>query len=64
MTYSQPLCRAKRVECYRTWVREHPGQGDEAWFEREVASRLDAFTLSEIAAATGLSLAEPAAHHA
>jgi hypothetical protein len=30
---------------------------DEAWFQREVVPKLDAFTLSEIAQATGLSLA-------
>ena len=41
----------------RTWAREHPGQRDEARFKREVAPRLDAFSLSEIAGATGLSLA-------
>jgi hypothetical protein len=41
----------------RSWAREHPGQRDEAWFKREVAPRLDAFTLKAIAAATGLSLA-------
>ena len=41
----------------RSWAREHPGQRDEAWFKREIAPKLDAFTLVEIAAATGLSLA-------
>jgi hypothetical protein len=41
----------------RSWAREHPGQRDEAWFKREIAPRLDAFTLAETAAATGLSLA-------
>jgi hypothetical protein len=41
----------------RGWAREHPGQRDEAWFEREVAPKLDAFSLKEIAAATRLSLA-------
>jgi hypothetical protein len=41
----------------RRWAREHPGQRDEAWFKREVAPKLDALTLAEIAAATGLSLA-------
>jgi CRISPR-associated protein Cas1 len=41
----------------RSWVREHPGQHDEAWFKREIAPKLDPFTLKEIAAATGLSLA-------
>jgi hypothetical protein len=34
-----------------------PGQRDEAWFKREIAPKPDAFTLKEIAAATGLSLA-------
>jgi hypothetical protein len=38
-------------------MREHPGQRDEAWFKREIGPKLDAFTLAEIAAATGLSLA-------
>ena len=32
----------------------HPGRRDEAWFKREMAPKLDAFTLSEIAAADGL----------
>jgi hypothetical protein len=41
----------------RRWAREHPGPRDEAWFKREIAPRLDAFTLSEIASVTGLSLA-------
>jgi hypothetical protein len=41
----------------RSWAREHPDQRDEAWFKREVAPKLDGFTLKEIAAATGLSLA-------
>lgn len=41
----------------RRWAREHPVQRDEAWFKREIAPKLDAFTLAEIAAATGLSLA-------
>jgi hypothetical protein len=40
-----------------SWAREHPGQRDDAWFKREIAPKLDAFTLAEIAAATGLSLA-------
>ena len=39
----------------RSWAREHPGQRDEAWFERELAPKLDAFTLAEIAAATSLA---------
>ncbi|MFY9663241.1 MAG: CRISPR-associated endonuclease Cas1, partial [Candidatus Cybelea sp.] len=41
----------------RNWAREHPGPRDEAWFKREVAPKLDAFSLKEIADATGLSLA-------
>jgi hypothetical protein len=41
----------------RRWAREHPGQRNEAWFKREIASKLDGFSLTEIAAATGLSLA-------
>jgi hypothetical protein len=32
-------------------------QRDEAWLKREIVPRLDAFTLSEIGRATGLSLA-------
>jgi len=38
------------------WAREHLGQRSEAWFNREIVPKLDAFTLSEIAGATGLSL--------
>jgi hypothetical protein len=41
----------------RSWVREHPGQRDEAWFKREIAPKLDGFPLKEIGKATGLSLA-------
>ena len=41
----------------RSWAREHPGQRDEAWFKREIAPKLDAFSLKEIGKATGLSLA-------
>ncbi len=41
----------------RSWVREHLGQRDEAWFKREIAPKLDAFSLKEIGKATGLSLA-------
>ncbi|MGC1985283.1 MAG: hypothetical protein WA668_07840, partial [Candidatus Cybelea sp.] len=41
----------------RSWAREHPGQRDEAWFKREIAPKLDAFSLKEIGDATGLSLA-------
>jgi hypothetical protein len=41
----------------RRWAHEHPGQRDEAWFKREIAPKLDASSLKEIAVATGLSLA-------
>ena len=41
----------------RRWAREHPGQRDEAWFKREIAPKLDGFSLKEIGKATGLSLA-------
>jgi hypothetical protein len=41
----------------RRWTREHPGKRDEAWFKREIAPKLDAFSLKEIGNATGLSLA-------
>jgi hypothetical protein len=41
----------------RSGAREHPGRREEAWFRREIAPKLDAFKLNEIAAATGLSLA-------
>jgi hypothetical protein len=41
----------------RSWAREHPGQRDEGWFKREIAPKLDAFSLKEIGKATGLSLA-------
>ena len=41
----------------RRWTREHPGSRDEAWFKREIAPKLGAFSLMEIADATGLSLA-------
>ncbi len=42
----------------REWTRsaESPGR-DRAWFLREVVPRLDAYPLSQIAKATGLSLA-------
>jgi len=42
----------------------NPDQRDEAWFTREVAPKFDSFTLAEIAAATGLSLALPASARA
>jgi hypothetical protein len=41
----------------RSWARERADQRDEAWFKREIAPKLDAFSLKEIAKATGLSLA-------
>ena len=41
----------------RQWAKEHPEQRDRAWFLREVTPKLDAFSLAEIARATGLSLA-------
>ena len=42
----------------REWNREHGTQPrDDAWFKREIAPKLDAFSLSEIGKATGLSLA-------
>lgn len=41
----------------RQWAKDHPEQCDRAWFQREVAPKLDAFSLTEIARATGLSLA-------
>ena len=40
----------------REWKREQGAQPrDEAWFRREILPKLDGFSLSEIAAATGLS---------
>ena len=41
----------------RSCAREHPSQRDEAWFKREIAPKLDAYSLKELADATGLSLA-------
>jgi CRISPR-associated protein Cas1 len=41
----------------RSWAREHPKERDEAWFKREIAPKLDAFSLKEIGEATRLSLA-------
>ncbi len=41
----------------REWKREHKDTHDRAWFLREVTPKLDAFSLAEIATATGLSLA-------
>ena len=56
---TQALAKAlsKDIAAIADWSREHPSQRDEAWYRREIAPRLDAFTLGEIAAATGLSLA-------
>jgi hypothetical protein len=40
------------------WAREHGNDGrDDAWFQREVLPKLDAYPLSALAGATGLSLA-------
>jgi len=41
----------------RQWAKEHPVRPDRTWFLREVTPKLDAFSLGEIAKATGLSLA-------
>ncbi len=41
----------------REWRREHTDTHDRGWFLREVTPKLDALSLSEIAQATGLSLA-------
>jgi hypothetical protein len=42
----------------REWVRgAESAERDRAWFLREVVPKLDAFTLAEVADATGLSLA-------
>ena len=42
----------------REWARENTGEErDRAWFLREITPKLDAFSLSAIAQATGLSLA-------
>jgi CRISPR-associated endonuclease Cas1 len=43
----------------REWAREYgqTSKRDRAWFLREVTPKLDAFSLAEISAATGLSLA-------
>jgi hypothetical protein len=41
----------------RNCARENPDQRDETWFKREIAPKLDAFSLKEIGTATGLSLA-------
>jgi len=36
---------------------QHRGERDESWFECKIAPKLDAYSLKEIAQATGLSLA-------
>ncbi len=41
----------------REWAKEHPEERDRAWFLREVTPKLDGFSLTKIAQATGLSLA-------
>ena len=41
----------------RQWAKEHPEQRDRDWFLREVTPKLDSFSLTQIAQATGLSLA-------
>jgi CRISPR-associated endonuclease Cas1 len=50
---------AERHRQNRQWQREHgqSAERDRAWFLREIAPRLEAFSLAEIARATGLSLA-------
>jgi len=40
----------------REWKREHGASHDRAWFLQEIIPKLDAFSLAEIADATGLSL--------
>ena len=41
----------------RAWMRESAADRDAAWFLREVVPKLDAYSLSQISKATGLSLA-------
>lgn len=48
---------ARGIVAIAAGAREHQGHRDEAWFKREVAPKLDGFSLKEIAAATGSSLA-------
>jgi hypothetical protein len=48
---------AERIAAIATRDATIPGQRGEAWFEREIAPKLDAFSLKEIAKARGLSLA-------
>ncbi len=52
------LANAKQHRQNRQWMHEQRDDGrDEAWFLREVVTKLDSFPLSAIARATGLSLA-------
>lgn len=49
---------AEAHRCNREWKHAHPAAGrDRAWFLREILPKLDAFSLNELADATGLSLA-------
>jgi CRISPR-associated endonuclease Cas1 len=50
---------AERHRQNRQWKRDHGNEAkrDRAWFLREITPKLDAFSLAEIAKATGLSLA-------
>jgi hypothetical protein len=41
----------------RVWARGSAADRDAAWFLREIVPKLDAYSLSQIAKATGLSLA-------
>jgi hypothetical protein len=41
----------------RAWARGSTPHRDAAWFRREITPKLDAYSLSQIAKATGLSLA-------
>ena len=46
----------------RSWAREHPGQRDEAWYKREIAPKLDGFTLKEIGGGDGVVARSLLAH--
>jgi hypothetical protein len=41
----------------RAWARGASADRDAAWFKREIVPKLDAYSLSQIAEATGLSRA-------
>ena len=66
-SYGKPVQMRRRRYCEafashhrqnRLWAKDHPEPRDpRAWFLREVAPKLHAFSLGEIAKATGLSLA-------